>query len=83
MLGPLALFKTISIAMATCLEELNFLAPILQRVNTAGIAHQVDQEEAAIFLLSSRLQQWLHDRPCAIILLHLLGRRHNFQSEGA
>ena len=38
---------------------------------TAGIARQADQEEAAIFLLSNRLQQWSRDRQRAIKLLHL------------
>ena len=38
---------------------------------SAGIACQVDQEEAAIFLLSNLLQQLSRVRPCAIKLLHL------------
>ena len=32
LLGPLALFKKNSVAIATCLEEFDFLAPISQRV---------------------------------------------------
>ena len=38
---------------------------------TAGIASQVDQEEAAIFLLSNCVQQWSRDRERAIKLCNL------------
>ena len=55
MLGPLALFKKISVAIATCLEEFDFLAPILQRVYRAfshDITHS-NQRSDTIFVYST------------------------------
>ena len=48
-----------------------FLIDAEKKRYTAGIASQADQEEAAIFLLSNRVQQWSCDRERAVKLCNL------------
>ena len=48
-----------------------FLVDTEKKHYTAGIARQAVQEEAAIFLLCNRLQQWSRDRQHAIKLCNL------------
>ena len=48
-----------------------FLVDTEKKRYTDGIVRQADQKEAAIFLLSNRLQQWSHDRQRAMKLCNL------------